>query len=127
MVAGKKYRIEMFASMQSAATTTGCSIGFYLSAGTATINGIARGLVQNGGTTQAVDYFINVLTTTAGAANSFFTTPSVSSINTPHAIGGAFYVECVSTGDLKVQFGSEVGGASTTLLSGSAIIVDQLN
>ena len=126
MEAGKKYRVEMFAAMQSAATTTGCSIGFYLSAGTATINGIARGLIQNGGSTQAVDYFINVLTTTAGATNSFFTTPSVSSINTPHAIGGAYYVECLTTGDFKVQFGSEVA-ASTTLLSGSAIIVNQLN
>jgi hypothetical protein len=126
MLAGKKYKIEMFAAMQSTATTTGCSIGFYLSAGTATINGIARGLIQNGGSTQAVDFFINVLTTTAGATNSFFTTPSVSSINTPHAIGGAYYVESDSNCDFKLQFGSEVA-ASTTLLSGSALIVTLLN
>jgi len=127
MLAGKKYRIELYAMMQSPATTTGCSVGFYLSAGTATINGIIRGLVQTSASTTALDQFINVLTTTAGATGSFFTTSGVGAINTPHALGGSFYVESASDCDFKVQFGSEVAGASTTLLSGSAIIVDQLN
>lgn len=127
MLAGKKYRIELYAMMQSPAVTTGCSVGFYLSAGTATINGIIRGLVQTSASTTALDQFINVLTTTAGATGSFFTTSGVGAINTPHALGGSFYVESASDCDFKVQFGSEVGGASTTLLSGSALIVDQLN
>ena len=126
LLAGKKYRIELYAMMQSPATTTGCSVGFYISAGTATINGIIRGLVQTSASTTALDQFINVLTTTAGASGSFFTTSGVGAINTPHALGGSFYVESASDCDFKVQFGSEVA-ASTTLLSGSALIVDQLN
>jgi hypothetical protein len=127
MLAGKKYRIELFASMQSSVTTTGCSLGFYLSAGTATINGIIRGLVSNQAANSALDQFINVITTTAGATGSFFTTTGVGAINSPHAIGGAFYVESASDCDFKVQFGTEVAASAAILLSGSAIIVDQLN
>jgi hypothetical protein len=126
LLAGKKYRIELYGMMQSPAVTTGCSVGFYLSTGTATINGIIRGLVQTSASTTALDQFINVLTTTAGAAGSFFTTSGVGAINTPHALGGSFYIESDSNCDFKVQFGSEVA-ASTTLLAGSALIVDQLN
>jgi hypothetical protein len=127
LLAGKKYRIELYGMMQSPAVTTGCSVGFYLSAGTATINGIIRGLVQTSASTTALDQFINVVTTTPGATGSFFTTSGVGAINTPHALGGSFYVESASDCDFKFQFGSEVAGASTTLLSGSALIVDQLN
>jgi hypothetical protein len=126
LLAGKKYRIELYGMMQSPAVTTGCSVGFYLSTGTATINGIIRGLVQTSASTTALDQFINVVTTTAGAAGSFFTTSGVGAINTPHALGGSFYVESASDCDFKMQFGSEVA-ASTTLLAGSALIVDQLN
>ena len=126
LLAGKKYRIELYGMMQSPAVTTGCSVGFYISTGTATINGIIRGLVQTSASTTALDQFINVLTTTAGAAGSFFTTSGVGAINTPHALGGSFYIESDSNCDFKVQFGSEVA-ASTTLLAGSALIVDQLN
>ena len=126
LLAGKKYRIELYGMMQSPAVTTGCSVGFYISTGTATINGIIRGLVQTSASTTALDQFINVLTTTAGAAGSFFTTSGVGAINTPHALGGSFYIESDSNCDFKMQFGSEVA-ASTTLLAGSALIVDQLN
>lgn len=126
MLAGKKYRIELYGMMQSPAVTTGCSVGFYLSTGTATINGIIRGLVQTSASTTALDQFINVLTTTAGATGSFFTTSGVGAINTPHALGGSFYVESASDCDFKFQFGSEVA-ASTTLLSGSALIVTLIN
>jgi hypothetical protein len=126
MLAGKKYKIELYGMVQSPAITTGCSVGFYISTGTATINGIIRGLVQTSASTTALDQFIYVLTTTAGATGSFFTTSGVGAINTPHALGGSFYVESDSNCDFKVQFGSEVA-ASTTLLAGSALIVDQLN
>lgn len=127
MAANKKYRLEIFGAMQSGATTTGCSIGFYLSSGTATINGIIRGLVSTGASANAIDAFINTITTTAGAAGSFFTTSGVGAVNTPHGLGGSFYIESNSDCDFKVQFGSEVAGSSTTLLSGSALVVDQLN
>jgi nitrogen fixation protein len=126
LLAGKKYRIELYGSMQSAAVTTGCSIGFYLSSGTATINGIIRGLVSTTASANAIDAFISIVTTTAGATGSFFTTSGVGAINTPHGLGGSFYIESDSNCDFKVQFGSEVA-ASTTLLAGSALIVDQLN
>ena len=126
LLAGKKYRIELFGMMQSAAVTTGCSVGFYLSSGTATINGIIRGLVSTTASANAIDAFISVVTTTAGATGSFFTTSGVGAINSPHALGGSFYIESDSNCDFKMQFGSEVA-ASTTLLAGSALIVDQLN
>jgi len=126
MLAGKKYRIELFGAMQSTAVTTGCSIGFYLSSGTATINGIIRGLVSTTASANAIDAFISVVTTTAGATGSFFTTSGVGAINSPHALGGSFYVESASDCDFKFQFGSEVA-ASTTLLSGSALIVTLIN
>ena len=126
LLAGKKYRIEFFGMMQSAAVTTGCSVGFYLSTGTATINGIIRGLVSTTASANAIDAFISVVTTTAGATGSFFTTSGVGAINSPHALGGSFYIESDSNCDFKVQFGAEVA-ASTTLLAGSALIVDQLN
>ena len=126
LLAGKKYRIELFGMMQSAAVTTGCSVGFYLSTGTATINGIIRGLVSTTASANAIDAFISVVTTTAGATGSFFTTSGVGAINSPHGLGGSFYIESDSNCDFKVQFGSEVA-ASTTLLAGSALIVDQLN
>jgi len=126
MLAGKKYKIELYGMVQSPAVTTGCSVGFYISTGTATINGIIRGLVQTSASTTALDQFIYVLTTTAGAAGSFFTTSGVGAINTPHALGGSFYVESASDCDFKFQFGSEVA-ASTTLLSGSALIVTLIN
>lgn len=127
VIAGKVYKIEVFGSMQSAAVSTGCSLGFYLSAGSGTINGIARGLVSTAASANAIDAFINVITTTAGAAGSFFTTTGVGAINTPHGLGGTFYFECVASGNIKIQFGSEVGGSSSTLLAGSTIVVDQLN
>ena len=126
LLAGKKYRIELFGMMQSAAVTTGCSVGFYLSTGTATINGIIRGLVSTTASANAIDAFISVVTTTAGATGSFFTTSGVGAINSPHALGGSFYIESASDCDFKMQFGAEVA-ASTTLLAGSALIVDQLN
>ncbi len=125
VTAGKTYRIEIIGTYQTAALTTGGSIGFILSSGTGTINGVMNGeIVQTTGATgvRTTIRAIDAVNTTAG---SFMTTPSVGVINSPHYIGGTLTFTCATTGVFAVQFASEVAASAAQLNIGSTLLVTE--
>ncbi len=125
VTAGKNYRIEIIAAYQTAALTTGGSIGFILSSGTGTITGILEGeIVQTTAATGLRTSIrdINAVNTTAG---SFMTTTGVGVINSPHYMGGRAYFSCITTGVFEVQFASEIAVSTAQLNAGSVLIVTE--
>ena len=86
ITAGKTYKIEIIGAFQTAATTTGMSIGFYLPTGAGTIFGTSSAAINQ--TTSANDlattiYAINNSGLTTG---SFMTSTGVNPINASHLI-----------------------------------------
>lgn len=128
ITAGKRYLIRVVGTHQTAATTTGGSIGFVLASGTLTS---AQGYIRMGASNlQAATevsipiYLINTTNTTVG---SFITTTGVTTINTPHHIDIEFTLNCLTSGVLNVQWASEVAASSAQINSGAEFIVTQLN
>lgn len=127
IIAGKKYKIEIIGNYQTAATTTGGSLGYVLSSGTGTIMGEIRMAITQG--TSAADltqsiYAVNATNTTAG---SFITSTGVSAINAPHKIISNLIFDCLTTGVFQLQWGSEVAASSSQINSGMVMIVTTLN
>ena len=128
ITAGKNYRVQIIGTYQTAATTTGGSMGFVLTSGTGTIAGILNGEIALPASTglatglRSTLRAVNNVNTTAG---SFLTTTGVSVVNTPHYIGGEFIFNCSASGTFQVQWGSEVASSTAQLNAGCAMFVTE--
>lgn len=125
VTSGKSYRVEIVALYQSAAITTGGSIGFVLPTGAGSIFGFAEGDVANttvAKTSRQPIYAINATNTTTG---SFMTTTSTSVINSPHSIHAVLNFNCTSSGTFQVQWATEVAASAAQLNSGSVMYVTE--
>ena len=127
VTSGKSYRIEIIASYQAAATTTGIKLGVYLyNSGAGTIHGFLAGSIVN--TVAATELKMPIYA--IGASNltgSFLLTSGVGVINSPHNIRGTMVFTCTVTGTLRFQMASEVASSAAQLNAGSTMLVTQLN
>lgn len=127
VTAGKKYKIKLIGDYQTAATTTGGSIGFVLTSGTGTIKGFATMSISS--STVATDLTttiraINANNTTAG---SFITSTGVSVINSPHYFNCELVFDCLTSGVFQVQFATEIAASASQMNAGSVMIIETLN
>ena len=125
VTAGKSYRIEVIATYQSAALTTGGSLGFVLPTGAGTVFGFVEGDIVNTAATTTLRqpvYAINATSTTAG---SFITTTGVGVINSPHSIHSVIAFNCTTTGKFQVQWATEVAASAAQLNAGSTLYVTE--
>jgi hypothetical protein len=121
--AGKKYKIEILGDYQTAALTTGGSIGFVLSAGTGNIKGIVE--MQTTATTYERK-IISAISTTV-IAGSFMSSTQVPLIASPQILTASVFFDCLTAGSLKIQWGSEVAASAATLNAGTFIVITPLN
>ena len=127
VAAGKKYKITLIGDYQTAALTTGGSLGFILTSGTGNIKGfvtmsISQSVVATDLTTTI--RAINSINTTAG---SFTISTGVSVINSPHYFCAELIFDCLTTGVFQLQWATEVAASSAQINAGSVMIVETLN
>ncbi len=127
VIAGKKYEIDLLGTYQSAALTTGGSIGFVLTSGTGTIFGVARmanSVASNALDSTATIYAISSSNTLAG---SFLISNAQSIINTPHYVQANLVFTCATNGVFQLQFATEIAASAAQLNAGLVMIVQLLN
>ena len=112
--ANKNYKIEFYGSYTSGVTTTGGSILCTVSGAVGTFIGSQRGAIS----TSAV---ATELTCNLGSA---LTTTGVSAINTRHYLQMEGVFVCSTSGNLVVQWGSEVETSPVTLSMGFFIVTE---
>lgn len=123
VAAGKKYLIQLLGEYQTAATSTGGSIGFLLTTAVGTI----KGIVEIQGPSGPEKKIINAINMSASTANSFITSSGTSAANTPHYVVASLYFNCTTAGTFKIQWGSGVSGSNAVLKTGSTLVVTLLN
>ena len=126
VTAGKTYKIEIIGAYQTAALTTGGSIGFILTGGgTGSIMGKMDGEILQTTVNTGVRTTIRAINDINTTAGSFMTTTGVGVINSPHYIGGILNFSCTTSGTFEVQFGSEVALSAAQLNAGSLLLVTE--
>ena len=126
VTAGKSYRIEIIATYQTAATTTGGVMGFVLTGGgEGTIAGELEAKTTSTSTASDMKQSIYTINATTNTTGSTLTTKGVGTINQPHHIGGHLIFNCTTTGTFQVQWASEVAGSAAQLNAGSALYVTE--
>lgn len=124
---GKTYRIEVIAAYQTAATTTGGELGFFLSASAVgTIRGSAEAGIVSTAAATGLKQQISVCTT-ADAAGSNLISTGVTAINSPHYFNALVTFTCTTSGTFNVGWASEVAGSASQLNANSTLIYQQLN
>lgn len=127
VTSGKAYRIEVTALYQTAATTTGGELGFFLTAsGAGTIAGSAEGAIVSTAAATSLSQQISAIGA-ADLAGSNLITTGVTAINSPHYIKSTVVFICTVSGTFNVGWASEVGGSASQLNAGSAMIYQVLN
>ena len=118
MVAGGVYEVEAFISFRTAATTTGCAIGYNTPTGSDVRVEISVPIVNTAATSNLRKIFPNGTETNIGSVIGTGVT-STTSTQTAMIRG---IVTCGSTaGDFKVTFASEVAASAVTLQIGSTL------
>ncbi|MBW4362610.1 hypothetical protein [Flavobacterium taihuense] len=125
VTAGKRYKIEIIGTYQTAVTTTGGSIGFILSSGAGSIMGLMEGEIVQTTAATGLRTTIRAVNATNTTAGSFMTTTGVGVINSPHYIGGILNLKCTTSGVFEVQFASEVAASSAQLNADSLLLVTE--
>lgn len=127
VTAGKTYRIEVIAAYQTAATTTGGELGFFLSASAVgTIRGFAEADVVSTAAATGLKIPINT-STTADAAGSFLISSGVTAINSPHSFYALVTFTCTTSGTFNVGWATEVAASAAQLNANSSLIYQLLN
>ena len=126
VVAGKTYRIEIIAEYQTAALTTGGTIGYYMLTGAGTIRGTIEGDIAQTAVATGLKIPVRVCTT-IGAVGSSLTTSAVGVINSPHGISSRVTFTCTSSGNLQVGWASEVAASAAQLNANSTLLYQALN
>ncbi len=125
-VAGKTYRIEIIASYQTAATTTGGSMGFVLPTGTGTIKGFMEAEIVQTTNATGLKTSIRAINATNTTAGSFMTSTGVGVINSDHSWYALATFKCTANGTFQVQWGSGVASSSATLMADSVMIIEEI-
>ena len=123
VTAGKSYRIEVIATYQSAALTTGGSLGFVLPTGAGTVFGFVEGDIANTTVATTLRTPIRAINSNNTTAGSFITTTGVGVISSPHSIHSVLVFNCTTSGTFQVQWASEVAGSASQLNAGSTLYV----
>lgn len=124
--AGKRYSVELIGTYQTVALTTGGSVGFILSDGSAIINGFIRLAMNAVGASTALEAPIYSINSSNATVGSFLTTTAVSPINTPIHCYSKFVLFPLTDGVLNVQFGSEINTSEARLNSGTMLFVEEI-
>jgi len=127
VTSGKAYRVEVTALYQTAATTTGGELGFFLTAsGAGTIAGSAEGAIVSTAAATSLSQQISAIGA-ADAAGSNLITTGVTAINSPHYIKSTVVFTCTVSGTFNVGWATEVAASAAQLNAGSALIYQVLN
>ena len=116
-VAGKKYHIRLLANYQTAATTTGCRIGF-TGAAAGTLVGSMRGSISSAAA--ATELAVPIVSTA-----SILTTSGATPVNTPNYVEAEYVFTCTTSGTHQISFASETTTAAT-LLAGATLIFQEI-
>ncbi|MFN7422896.1 MAG: hypothetical protein ACK5QP_05825 [Chitinophagales bacterium] len=127
VVAGKSYKIEIIGTYQSAATTTGGSIGLVTVGAVGTIHGSFEMEISQTTSTTVLRTTLRAIGTSGTLAGSFITSTGVSAANSPHSIELTSVFNCTTSGTINVQWGSEVNASASQLNTGSVLMVTALN
>lgn len=127
VTAGKTYKLQVYATYQTAATTTGGSLGVVLTTGVGNIHGSIRGSISAAAVATELAIPLRVINTVGTTAGSFLTTTGVNAINTPHFIGLEAIFNCTTTGTLQITWGTEIAASAAQLNLGSTFLITQLN
>lgn len=127
VTAGKKYKITLIGDYQSAALTTGGSIGFILTSGTGTIKGFVTMSISQAVVATDLTTTIRVINATNTTAGSFTISTGVSVINSPHYFYADLLFDCLTTGVFQLQWATEVAASAAQMNAGSVMIVETLN
>ena len=124
---GKTYRIEIIGDMQTAATTTGGSLGFYCSSSAVgTIKGFGEiDVVSTVAATGLKQPY--TVCTTIGAAGSTLTSSGVTAINSPHSIYALVTFKCTTSGTFNVSWATEIASSASQINANSILIYQTLN
>jgi hypothetical protein len=126
VVSGNTYRIEVIAMYQTAALTTGVKLAIY--ARDSAVGSII-GMMEGGLSAASVATELKTPITVCAASNaagSFLLTTAVSTINTPHYIGGTMIFTCTTSGNIRFQMASEVASSAAQINANSVVIVDDI-
>src|SRR5574343_392651 len=127
VTAGKAYRVEVIGLYQTAATTTGGELGFFLTNSDAgTIAGNAEGAIVSSAAASSLSQQISAIGA-ADLAGSNLITTGVTAINSPHYIKATVVFICTVSGTFNVGWASEVNASASQLNAGSALIYQVLN
>ena len=127
VTSGKNYSVEVIGLYQTAATTTGGELGFFLTAsGAGTITGSAEGAIVSTAAATSLSQQISAIGA-ADLANSNLITTGVTAINSPHYIKAKVIFQCTVSGTFNVGWASEVAASAAQLNAGSTLIYQQLN
>ena len=125
VTAGVTYRIYLCAAFRTAATTTGIRIGMYLSSGAGTVRGYFKGLISaTVAATELQSSFYAIGASGATGASLITTGVSSTTIDHPFIINAVF--TCTTSGNLRVQFCSEVDTSTATIMTGSVLTVEEI-
>lgn len=127
VTSGKAYRVEVIGLYQTAATTTGGELGFFLTASGA---GTIAGSAEAGIVVLAANSSLSQQITAIGAADlagSNMITSGVATINTPHYFKSTVVFICTVSGTFNVGWASEVAASTSQLNAGSSLIYQVLN
>lgn len=120
---GVTYRIEVLADYQTAATTTGGTLGINLSGGaTGNVRGFCKGSVSQ----SAVATELSIPIRTTSGTGSFLTTTGVSVINSPHSFLLFITFVCTGVGTFNIQWATEIAGSAAQLNANSSLIYQVL-
>ena len=122
--ANKKYMIQLLGEYITDAETTGGSLSVRISAGTASIRGVA----EMQGPSGSEKKLINVISTATTAPGSFITSTGIPApVTAPCYLAATLYFENGATAaTFTIRWGSSVGGSGATLLAGTVMIVTPL-
>jgi hypothetical protein len=121
----KRYKIEIIGTYQTAVLTTGGSLGFILSSGTGTIQGVMNAEIAQTTSATSLTTTIRAINSSNSTVGSFITTTGVGVINSPHYIGGILNFKCTSSGTFEIQFGSEIASSSAQLNADSLLLITE--
>lgn len=124
MEAGKRYKLKCFLKASTVAVTTGIRMQFGLVSGGATAFGFIQGHLTHIAASTSLRLQILALDTIT-ANNAQLLTTGVGAIGVPVLIEGQIVVECNTTGEIGVYFGSEIASSAATLLAGSFIEIEE--
>lgn len=127
VTAGSAYRVEVIGLYQTAATTTGGELGFFLTnSGAGTIVGNAEGAIVSTAAASSLSQQISAIGA-ADLAGSNLITTGVTAINSPHYIKSTVVFRCTVSGTFNVGWASEVNASASQLNAGSSLIYQVLN